>query len=224
MNSNMSAPFALPLFPLRTVLFPGMPLVLHIFEERYLQMIQDCLEEQRPFGVVLIKRGDEALGPAAEPHLVGCTAQIAQIEPLNQGRLNILAVGQDRFRIRALRGERPYLVGLVELYPFAPEKPAILAGAAGQLRPFVERYVTVLAEAGEMKLDRDKFPSDPLELAYLAAHLLYVPPLDKQNLLAMEGASDFLRSLRWLYRRELPFLRQMLDPPTADAEGPFSLN
>lgn len=220
----MSASFALPLFPLHTVLFPGMPLMLNIFEERYLLMIKDCLAEQQPFGVVLIKRGDEALGPAAEPHSIGCTAQIAQIEPLNSGRLNVLAVGQERFRIHTLKGEQPYLVGLVELYPFAPEEAAVLARAASQLRPVVERYLAVLAEAGKMELDRDKFPSDPLQLAYLAAHLLYVPPLEKQNLLAVAGASDFIQSISWLYRRELPLLRQMLDPPTADQEGPFSLN
>ena len=71
----------LPLFPLNTVLFPKMPITLHIFEERYKQMIQHCLSEQIPFGVVLIKQGVEVNG-SAEPYLVGCTARITHTHHL----------------------------------------------------------------------------------------------------------------------------------------------
>ncbi len=77
--------FEIPLFPLNTVLFPGTPIHLHIFEERYKQMINLCLQEQRPFGVVLIRNGMEALGPLAEPFHIGCTAEIAHVERLEDG-------------------------------------------------------------------------------------------------------------------------------------------
>ena len=90
---------ALPLFPLNTVLFPGMPLGLYIFEERYKLMMAQCLQEEQPFGVVLIAQGKEAMGPAAEPHPVGCTAVITEVQKLNDGRMNIVAVGQERFHI-----------------------------------------------------------------------------------------------------------------------------
>ena len=81
--------YELPLFPLNTVLFPGMPIKLHIFEERYKLMISRCYTEGQPFGVALIKSGNE-VGRKAEPFLVGCTAVITELEPLPDGRMNIV--------------------------------------------------------------------------------------------------------------------------------------
>src|SRR4029450_7854046 len=98
------------LFPLNTVLFPGMPLPLHVFEERYKLMVGRCLEEERPFGVVLIRTGQEGGGPAV-PHRVGTTAEIATAKHLDDGRMNLLVVGQERVRIRELVRQEPYLVG-----------------------------------------------------------------------------------------------------------------
>src|SRR5438046_1437349 len=92
----------LPLFPLNTVLFPGMPLRLHIFEERYRLMIGECVERKQPFGVVLIKAGRE-VGEPAEPRGVGTTALIAAMSRMDDGRMNLVAVGQERFRIDELR-------------------------------------------------------------------------------------------------------------------------
>ena len=103
----------LPLFPLHTVLFPGMPLPLHIFESRYKQMIDYCLKENSTFGVSLIHRGSEAFGPLAEPHKIGCTARIIEVQPLDDGRLNIVTVGERRFRIHSLNFDMPYLLGKV---------------------------------------------------------------------------------------------------------------
>src|SRR4030067_2100194 len=94
--------FDLPLFPLNTVLFPGMPLPLHIFEERYKRLIRDCLETHQPFGVVLIRKGYEANGPLAEPHEIGCTARIVDIQPLSDGGINVITLGENRFRIHSL--------------------------------------------------------------------------------------------------------------------------
>lgn len=85
--------YELPLFPLNTVLFPGTPIQLHIFEDRYLKMINRCIEEHKPFGVVLIEEGSEAFGPLAKPYRIGCTALIAKVEKLEDGRINITAVG-----------------------------------------------------------------------------------------------------------------------------------
>ena len=85
----------LPLFPLNTVLFPEMPLPLHIFEVRYKQMIAKCLAGDRTFGVVLIKHGSEALGPLAEPYSIGCTARIIESQSLGEGRMEITTVGED---------------------------------------------------------------------------------------------------------------------------------
>jgi len=87
-----------------------MPLPLHIFEDRYKQMIGECLEGDRLFGVVLIRNGSEALGPLAEPHTVGCTARIMEAQPLEEGRMQITTIGERRFRIHSLNYNLPYLV------------------------------------------------------------------------------------------------------------------
>src|SRR5215207_7429183 len=107
----------LPLFPLNTVLFPGMPLSLHIFEDRYKEMISRCLQDNTPFGVLLIKEGVEALGPLAQPHSIGCTAQITQVQPLDEGRMNLIAIGHERFKLLSLDYALPYLMGDIERFP-----------------------------------------------------------------------------------------------------------
>jgi Lon protease-like protein len=81
-------------------------------------MIGECIDQERPFGVVLIEHGAE-VGEGAEPHAVGCTAQITTAERLDDGRMNIVCVGQTRFRILGTSSARPYLLGDVE--PLADE-------------------------------------------------------------------------------------------------------
>ena len=214
----------LPLFPLNTVLFPGIPLRLHIFEPRYKAMVRHCLDKDQAFGVVLIAEGVEANGPLAQPHLVGCTARIVQMEPLADGRMNIVALGQERFQVRSLRHDQPYLVGDVELYPMASENPAALMAAARRLRPLLARYLEILSAAGVLDFDVDQLPDDPLELGYLGAALLQVSIEQKQALLSIERASTFLEHMSALYRQEVALLASM--PRFEDQAGPgaFSLN
>jgi Lon protease-like protein len=214
----------LPLFPLNTVLFPGMPLSLHIFEERYKLMINRCLEAHLPFGVVLIENGLEANGPLAQPHHVGCTARITQVQPLGGGRMNLVAVGQDRFKILSLEHDQPYLVGNVELLPMENDNPVVLNSTGRYLRPWVERYLTMLARAENLKFDIDQLPQDPLSLAYLAAFLVQIPTAQKQDLLAVEGASALMDNVRAIYRREVTLLDAMLAKDNVAEQGPFSLN
>lgn len=105
----------LRLFPLHTVLFPGMALPLQVFEERYRTLVAECLESGEPFGVVLIRDGPE-VGGNAVPHSMGCTARITKVAPTRDGRLAVEAVGERRFRIVRLHEDRPYLSADVE-YP-----------------------------------------------------------------------------------------------------------
>ncbi|RJG04988.1 ATP-dependent protease [Noviherbaspirillum cavernae] len=92
----------LPLFPLKTVLFPGGVLPLKVFETRYIDMVRDCMKRDAPFGVVLIKSGQE-VGIAAEPEAVGCLACIAQVEIPTLGVMLLRTEGGERFRIRETR-------------------------------------------------------------------------------------------------------------------------
>lgn len=104
----------LPLFPLNSVLFPGATLPLHIFEPRYRQMINECIDQESAFGVVLIESGPE-VGDGARPHRVGVTARITDVERMDDGRMTISTVGQDRFEIMGTSHERPYLLGDVRI-------------------------------------------------------------------------------------------------------------
>jgi len=198
--------FELPLFPLNTVLFPGMPLNLHIFEDRYKRMMQVCIDSSKPFGVVLIKQGLESHGPLAEPHDIGCTARIIEVEPLSEGRINIVALGQKRFRILSINDQNSYLVGKVELYPLEASDKEILTRTGKRLRPWVKRYMDILSQVSEVNLEVEHLPNDPLALAYLAAVLLQVPPTLKQPLLAVEREFEFLGEMYALYRREVSLL------------------
>ena len=217
--------FELPLFPLQTVLFPGMPLVLQVFEQRYRQMIGECLRDDQPFGVVLIREGEEVGDPSVEPFTIGCTAEIAQMQPLDEGHMQLLVIGQERFRILALHHDQPYLTGTVDYFPLRRDVPG-QRDAVAALRPWVEQYLSLLTEAGELDSETTELPTEPESLAYLAAAILQVPILEKQSLLAEPAAANLLSTMRALYRRELPLLRAMLAYREAApmGDGPFSLN
>lgn len=215
--------YDLPIFTLNTVLFPGMPLKLHIFEERYKLMIGRCYEDGTPFGVALIKNGQE-VGGRAEPFLVGCTAVITEMEPLPGGRMNIVAVGRDRFVAHSFKYDQPYLVAEVETLPLANADSSLLTDTGRSLRPWVERYLQTLADASETKFDIQQLPPDPLQLAYLASFLLNVPIEQKQNLLNIESADELITNLRTIYRREVTLLDAMLKPDTGEDTGVFSVN
>ncbi|MFC1960425.1 LON peptidase substrate-binding domain-containing protein [Chloroflexota bacterium] len=217
--------FELPLFPLNTVLFPGMPVHLHIFEERYKTMIQHCLDQDKMFGVVLIEQGVEAGRNLATPHLIGCTAQITHVERLAEGRLNLLAIGQERFRINTLdQTAQPYLVGQVDLFPLPNENADSLADVVRLLRPLVESYLIKLGEAGQTTAQLERLTDNPLLFCYLAATLLQIPVSQKQNLLAALNIAQLVHNLQTIYRRELMLLDVLLAKPDENRPDGYKLN
>ena len=134
--------YELPLFPLNIVLFPGMPLHLHIFEDRYKKMINMCIAEDRPFGMVLAR--PNAQPPAPQSHLIGCTAHIDQVKPLRDGRMDIVNTGRERFLIHEFVYDQPYLVGKVESLEFdkSLERKEQIKGT--YLRKLLKNYLNVL--------------------------------------------------------------------------------
>jgi Lon protease-like protein len=223
--------FELPLFPLNVVLFPGMPLALHIFEDRYKLMIGKCLQERRPFGVVLIRQGAEAHGPLPEPDTIGCTAFVTQVERLQQGRMNIGAIGQRRFRIVSLDTDLPYLRGQVEYYPLLEDDPSGQEALANRLRPWIVRYLDNLSRLGDDALPAENLPAEPVPLAYVAAALLQISTRQKQELLSIKKATTLLAELRKLYRSEIAILKVIgqlpgpeMDEDPGREQNPFSLN
>ncbi len=218
--------YELPLFPLNTVLFPNTPIALHIFEPRYRLMLEQCIATSAPFGVVLIQQGQEALDSLPEPHAIGCTAHVTQVERLDDGRMNIIAIGADRFRIHSLLHNKPYLVGQVEPFELDSDDFSTLEQAGSQLRPWVERYLTMLSQAVENEdFDPARLPDDPLALGYLAAALVQIPSDQKQPLLATIEATALLTNMHTIYRREVALLNAIIErDPLTDDEQLFSLN
>ena len=172
----------LPLFPLNSVLFPGGSLPLHIFEERYKLMIGRCLQSGSPFGVLLIRSGSE-VGEATEPFEVGTTARIVRVQPLDEGRMNLVCLGERRFRLLRKLRETPYLVGEAEPLDSTDiegEDVAELAETVAAL--FAEYYRLYLAVSNQWARQIG-MPGGAAELADFVGSRLAVSPWTKQRLL-----------------------------------------
>lgn len=187
-------------------------------------MIAGCLADHTPFGVVLIRHGSEALGPLAEPYRIGCTAQIIQAENLKGGRINITTLGKERFRILKLDNRsQPYLVGQVETYPLSGADGPDLSAPRNELRLRLGRYLARLSAANLLELSEPDLPGNPVLLAYLAAAVLHITPIQKQQILSISGARDLLVRLVTVYDRELALLERFLQEP-AEPNEVFSRN
>ncbi len=140
----------IPLFPLRSVLCPGVALPLHIFEERYRLMVNRCIERDEPFGVVLLREGREVGPTRAEVAAVGTTAAIRRAGAYSDGRLEILTVGQQRFRIEDVDNvSEPYLVGRVNLIDEPTGSPELAADRAAEVGQRFLEYLELLQPADD---------------------------------------------------------------------------
>tara|TARA_B100000700_G_scaffold331773_1_gene468361 strand:+ start:11726 stop:12385 length:660 start_codon:yes stop_codon:yes gene_type:complete len=106
----------LRLFPLNTVLFPGMIIPLNIFQQRYRKLIDECIRNEEPFGVILLRNGFDTDDKIEDLYSVGCTARITNSLPQQDGTILISSRGEKRFRLLELRQKEPYLIGKVD-YP-----------------------------------------------------------------------------------------------------------
>ncbi|MGH7612054.1 MAG: LON peptidase substrate-binding domain-containing protein [Candidatus Dormibacteria bacterium] len=194
----------LPLFPLRVVLYPHMPLPLHVFESRYRALLRDCREDGGRFGVVAIRSGEE-VGGAADPEPVGTVAVITKSVPLPEGRSSLLVVGGERYRIRQLVPGAPYLRAEVE-YLDDPEPDPASFILASEARDAFLRYAARLARLSGRRPGTSPPPTDPLLLSWVIASALMVELPHKQHLLEIEGVGTRLRAELALLRRELRLL------------------
>lgn len=200
----------MPLFPLNVVLFPGMMLPLHIFEARYREMIDRCLNDRIPFGVALISEGNEVGGPAV-PHKIGTAARIVRKDRQPDGTINIKAVGTQRFRILELDDSRPYLSAKVAQYPVVNGGTRAALEMAYKVRPKIIEYVELLSRATQTELKLDRLPEDPTTLAFLVAIALQVSNDDKQELLELVGIPEILDRERYMLSLETLLLQHMID-------------
>jgi Lon protease-like protein len=199
---------ALPLFPLDTVLFPGMPLPLHIFEERYRLMVNQCLDNDRGFGVVMSTASARDTQTSAE-HLTGTTAQITKVQRLQNGRMNIMTQGGERFRLLQLVQSKPYFVASVEHVPLegthSPDAPQL----ARRTSALFMQYMRLQREVVGTMVKIEATPKKLADLAYLVATTVQVSLKDKQHLLELGTLPQlFTRELQIL-AREVEVLKRM---------------
>lgn len=181
----------LPLFPLHVVLYPEIPLPLHIFEPRYRLMVRRCLDTHSPFGVVLLRSGED-IGEAVVPHLVGTTARISQHEEAPDGRLNITVQGETRFRILETRHTQPYLTARVEPFWEGDTPPALLQGPLERASTLFRSYLKSLFALSGRSLSVLQLPPDPENLSYMIAYLLQSALPEKQQMLEMTATHERL--------------------------------
>lgn len=175
----------LPIFPLNSVLFPGGRLPLHIFEERYKQMINTCIDEKRPFGVCLIREGSEVGRTAAKPFDVGTTAHISEVQRLEEGRLNIACTGGERFRIKHVTQETPYLAAEVELLPPQTQDDERTRDLAQTAAALFSEYVRLNLAMTNQWARSIEMPTDAGSLADYIGGRIAIDPWAKQRLLEL---------------------------------------
>jgi Lon protease-like protein len=209
----------LPMFPLSTVLFPGMRLPLHIFEPRYRQLVADLLEEPEPrrFGVIAIRKGRETGVDGVEAlHEVGCVATVRQVEPSEDGRYDLLTVGAERFRLLSLDKSLPYLRGEIESLPDETGEPQEAAYATRRVQEAFRGYLNVLVDRGGGVISVADLPDEPLLLSYIVAAAMIIDLPDRQSLLAAPDALARLKAERSLLTREIGMLRATTSRPAPD--------
>lgn len=207
----------LPLFPLGAVLFPGLVLPLHVFEERYRRLVRDLLagEEPRRFGVVSIELGHEVgAGAARRLAAIGCTAELRGVQEHDDGRFDLVTTGGTRFRVEEVDDAPPYPRADVTMLP-DEEGPDARTAVPPVTRLF-RRYRERLAARGARVAGLDDLPEDPLPLSYLVAATLVVDRPDKQRLLQATHAAARLRLEYDLLRRENQLLEHFPTVPASD--------
>lgn len=223
---------SLPLFPLGTVLFPGLVLPLHVFEDRYRLLVRELVEAAPAagarFGVVAIRSGREVGAGLPDLYEVGCTAELRRVEPYEDGRFDIVTTGGARFRLRELDTSGPYLTGAVDQLPEDVGDAAAASGLVRRVRAGFAAYLLALGAAQGSESEPPglpELPTDPVTLSYLvaAAVLLDVPA--KQRLLAAVDAADRLRLELSVLSQEIRLLRALSAPPALDLTSQaFSAN
>lgn len=205
-------PDLIPLFPLNTVLFPGGRLSLRIFEPRYVDMVRHCMRESTGFGVVLIREGVEAGGPA-ETFDVGTLARIVDFDQLDRGLLGITAVGERRFHVVGREVQKDGLnTGTVE---WLVEREAAVPMA--DFAPYAQLLEHLLPELGALYAGVTPRFDDARWVVFRLIEMLPLPLPDKQLCLALDDPAkrlDLLRSIVKITAR----------PPGSGESGPASLS
>ncbi|MGZ4437077.1 MAG: LON peptidase substrate-binding domain-containing protein [Nocardioides sp.] len=211
----------MPVFPLNTVVFPGVTVPLHVFEDRYRALVHHLLtipdKPSRLFGIVAIREGYEVGRHGVHSlHRVGCVVQMTSVAPHPDGRFDIEVVGRRRMRLEDLDTSGPYLVGQVEVVDEERVPPAEAETEALRTRETFELYRHRLSElrGGEV-LDGD-LPRDPTYLSYSLAATCLLTLQERQALLEAGTALDRLLMLRHALLEEMRAMRAVPSLPATE--------
>jgi uncharacterized protein len=233
----------LPVFPLSTVLFPGLVLPLHIFEERYRTLIRELVasptDGPHEFGVVTLRRGTELQAtvdgdvevpsdapPVTAPQLyeVGCTAELRQVTELPDGRFDIVTVGRRRFRVLDVEAAgTPYLTAKIEWMPDEDGGDETADLLAPRVLAAFRTYLELLRPDSEVL---DQVPDDATVLSHLVAATAQLTTEERQLLLAAPDTATRLRTELKLLNREAGLLARVraVPVPLSDLARPASPN
>jgi hypothetical protein len=218
----------LPLFPLGAVLYPGMLLPLHIFEERYRQLVRDLRDgaEPRRFGVIAIRKGRETgIDGVHSLYEIGCTATLRRVEEREDGRFDIVSLGTQRFRLLTLDRTRPYLQGEVEMLADEPADPAEAGPAVRVIQAAFREYLDALTEWGGATVRLEDLPDEPELLSFIVAAAMVIDLPERQAMLAEPDTLRRLAMQRALLSRETAMLRTTTSRPVPDLRNtPYSPN
>jgi Lon protease-like protein len=183
----------IPLFPLpNLVLFPHIVVPLHIFEERYKSMINACIESGEVFGLVLLRTGADEESEETI-YRVGVTARIVEVERLDEGRMNILCEGEQRFRIYRFSQQTPFWKGAVDL--IEDDERNATEALYEQVAELYRSVVDVSAKLSGSQEAELVLPDSSTDLSYMVSYVLDIEPEDKQKLLEMDSTAERLRML-----------------------------
>jgi uncharacterized protein len=218
----------LPLFPLGAVLYPGMLLPLHIFEERYRRLVRDLLggPEPRRFGVIAIRKGRETgVEGVRSLYEIGCTATLRRVDEHEDGRFDLVTVGTQRFRLLGLDQTLPYFQGEIE--PLADDVVDLTAAAPAVrlVQAAFRAYLNALTERGGATVKVADLPDEPVMLSFLVAAAVVIDLPERQALLAESDTLRRLSAERALLSREASMLRTTTSRPAPDLRyAPYNPN
>ncbi|MGH3365893.1 MAG: LON peptidase substrate-binding domain-containing protein [Nocardioidaceae bacterium] len=210
---------ALPVFPLNTVLFPGMLLPLHIFEDRYRALVADLLglpeTVQRQFAVVAIREGYEVGSRGVQSvHRLGCSARLTSVEPYDDGRFDIEVRGDRPLRIDAIDSGGEYLAGDVTWLKERPGEDSHPAAARAMLT--YQEYRSMLGELHGRDALPDDLPSDPTGLSYHLGATCLLTQGQRQALLEAEDTAGRLVLATSMMRAEMAAIRAIPSLPATE--------
>ncbi|MEP7088591.1 MAG: LON peptidase substrate-binding domain-containing protein [Nocardioidaceae bacterium] len=211
----------LPIFPLNTVMFPGVSVPLHVFEDRYRSLVHHLLtipdKSMRLFGIVAIREGYEVGQHGVQSvHRVGCVMQMTSVEPYEDGRFDIEVVGRQRMRLESMDTSGSYLVGDVETLTERTPKGADTAHEAARTLGAFEEYRRRLSRLRGGEVLDGEMPQDPEYLSYSLAATCLLTLQERQALLEAESALERLIMLRHALLEEMRAMRAIPSLPATE--------